>query len=30
MGCIAEHRAELVFYPNGIAKLFFDGIDASL
>lgn len=29
-GRIAEDGAKLVFYINGIAKLFFDGIDASL
>src|SRR5665213_2998345 len=29
-GCIAEDRAEPMFYLNGIAKLFFDGIHASL
>ncbi len=30
MGCIAEHGTELMFYPNGVAKLFIDGIQASL
>src|SRR5664279_340970 len=29
-GCIAEHKAELMFYPNGVAKLPFDCIQASL
>src|SRR5664280_1983291 len=29
-GGIAEHRAELMLYPNGIAEFFFDCTDASL